>query len=77
MPRRNPEQIIDQWWEQHARPALLRAFADAASADEPWNGSEDRDLTPDDEAKVAAWMSRHQRRSAKRPTEKTDKRRKR
>jgi hypothetical protein len=45
---------------------LLRAFTTATSADEPWDGSEDRDLTPDDEAKVSAWVDRRGKRSGKR-----------
>ncbi len=65
MPRRDPAQIIDAWW-QRTRPELLRAFTTATSADEPWDGSEDRDLTPDDEAKVSAWVDRHGKRSGKR-----------
>ena len=65
MPRRDPAQIIDAWW-QHTRPELLRAFTTATSADEPWDGSEDRDLTPDDEAKVSAWVSRHRKPDFKR-----------
>ena len=65
MPRRDPAQIIDAWW-QRTRPELLRAFTTATSADEPWDGSEDRDLTPADEDKVSAWVDRHGRRSGKR-----------
>jgi len=65
MPQRDPAQIIDLWW-QRTRPELLRAFTTATSADEPWDGSEDRDLTPDDEAKVSAWVDRRGKRSGKR-----------
>ena len=62
---RSPEKIINEWWES-SRSELLRAFTTAPPADEPWDGSEERDLTPADEDKVSAWVDRHGKLSGKR-----------